>query len=363
MNNDELIDKHIASNSACSEEWHELTAQQLVCYEALFSLLNDIQGKENISVIAGEVEKRWKYFANVAGWRFVINDEHDFLVIDGYRGQAKVKLIGEDKLSDWDKYHWKGCRPELITRAGSVQGKSPPEHLTEKNINQIQIIPIIQNNKQIAVLNISSRHKPFSPMDNKFIKMMGNYLADRIMSLMLQKRAIKILHEKATRDALTGILNRGAILEHLDSILALGKRASSPVSIVIGDIDLFKSVNDTYGHQTGDKIIRDVAARLKDAGRESDIIGRYGGEEFLIVLNDCGLDQVLSVSERYCRAISGKPFYLNEVDPDTIPITLSAGTASTDGMPGYNPTLLIREADKALYSSKNTGRNKVSISR
>jgi len=347
------------SSPSETSDWHDLTAQQLVRYEALFTLLDDIQGQEDISAIAQQVTKQWKYFANVANWRLLLADENGFLIIDGFRGQATLNRAAETELSLWDQYHWKQYRPTLISVANIDRDLPPPEHLVSKVNYEIQVLPLMRSEKCMGILYVGSRDEPFSEFDNKFIRLLGNYFADRVASLLLQKRALEVLHNKATRDALTEILNRGTIMEQIDTLLSLAKRNTYPLSIIMADIDFFKVINDSYGHQSGDKVLRQVAQRLQATARESDCVGRYGGEEFLIILNHCNTEQVAIAAERFRRAVAETPFSTAGFTPINIPVTISAGTASTDGQMGFNALGLIKQADHALYESKAKGRNRV----
>lgn len=341
--------------------WREGTAQQLVRYEALFALLDDIQGIEDIGEISSRLARRWKYFANVAAWRLVVNDEEDFYVIDGHRGHAEALFTDMKGLSEWDVLCRNESRPLFFSPPEACEGIRPPEHLTGKNIGAIQVLPVFHGERCVAVLTAASRKEPFSDLDNRFIRLVADYFADRILSLMLQQRALRLLHTRATRDSLTGILNRGAVMEQLETMLALDMRSFHPLSVIIADIDFFKGINDTYGHQAGDRIIREVARRIQYAARESDCVGRYGGEEFIIVLNNCGASQVVPVAERFRRAVSEQPFETGVLSAEGINITMSCGVSCTDGPAGYYSHELIKEADEALYFSKNNGRNRITI--
>lgn len=340
-----------------TSDWHDLSALQLVRYEALFTLLEHIQGQEDIAEIAQQVTKQWKYFANVANWRLLLADENNFLIIDGFRGRATLSRVAGTELSPWDNYHWNKPRPSLISLANIDSDLPPPEHLVSKIICEIQVLPIMRREQCRGILNVSSRHKPFSELDNKFIRIFGNYFADRVTSLLLQKGAFDVLHTKATRDALTGVLNRGAIMEQMDTLLALSRRNTYPLSIIMADIDFFKVINDRYGHQSGDRVLCQVAQRLQATSRESDCVGRYGGEEFLVILNQCNAEQVAIAAERFRRVIEETPFSAADLSSTGITVTISAGTASTDGQTDFNALELIKRADHALYESKARGRN------
>lgn len=342
--------------------WQKLAAQQLVRYEALFKLLEDIHGLDDVASIAEEVTRQWKYFANVAHWHMVLRDENAFLVIDGARGQVAFGRVSGKDLLPWDLRHWQQQRPLKLRIADADPTLGLPDQLRGSNQCEAQVLPILGGAQSTAVLTVTSRREPFTDLDDKFIRLLAYYFADRIASILLQKRTVELLYAKATRDSLTGLLNRGAILEQLETMLTAARQGADPLSVMVIDIDFFKVINDSYGHQTGDKVLCEVARRLQDTVRGKDRVGRYGGEEFLVVLGDCGLDKVSFASERIRRAIAEEPFATAGFAPSQIRVTISAGTASTTGSMGYDAFGLIKMADNALYESKANGRNRVTIS-
>jgi len=165
------------------------------------------------------------------------------------------------------------------------------------------------------------------------------------------------LRFKATHDALTSLLDRGAIISALGLALHRSVRESSPVSILLCDVDHFKKINDTYGHVIGDEVLQEVSSRLAGAVRASDAVGRYGGEEFLLVLNGCRQDDLLQLGEEVRLSISGTPF---ETSIGPIPVSMSAGALTIQDWDGEAPIeQLLNEADTALYQAKRAGRNQV----
>ena len=167
------------------------------------------------------------------------------------------------------------------------------------------------------------------------------------------------LQELALRDGLTGLLNRRYWESCLEREFARHQRYDNPVSLVIFDIDHFKRVNDTYGHQTGDEVIRETARITSQLVRETDFAGRYGGEEFVVLLPGTTLDGAAQFAERLRSTIERQ-----QIDYQGSPLTftISLGVATlADDMAGYQA--LLERADKALYQSKEGGRNQVTVSR
>jgi diguanylate cyclase (GGDEF)-like protein len=165
------------------------------------------------------------------------------------------------------------------------------------------------------------------------------------------------LHEQATRDGLTGLLNRTAVLERLNTELERTRRQKEPLAVIMADLDHFKRVNDTYGHQAGDTVLKEVAARILAATRPYDFVGRYGGEELIVVLPGVTRRRAMRCANRLQAAISSQPVRLS--DGIEITITCSFGMMSLSNSEVPTSEDLIRQADAALYVAKRHGRNRV----
>ena len=182
---------------------------------------------------------------------------------------------------------------------------------------------------------------------------------ERLVELQIESLAARnALRKLASYDYLTGLRNRAAILGELDREFARAQRSNVPVGVVMADVDHFKQVNDTYGHQAGDQVLAEIAQRMASAVRSYETIGRYGGEEFLIVLTECDLSGAGKLAERVRRAVAVKPFDVRGVK---LPITVSLGAASTCAGENPSPEALIGMADTAMYSAKLAGRNRVEL--
>jgi diguanylate cyclase (GGDEF)-like protein len=337
--------------------WTELTAQQLVRHEALFKLLEDTQGIDDVAQLARRAATQWKYFANVASFRLAVTCPQGFLIVDGFRGEARVKQ--QPDLPPWDAHHWQALRPSLVSPAEPHEGPPPPAHLAGRNVAQIEVIPFLREGRCIAVLSAAGRHEPFSELDQKFIRMFGGHFAQRVSDLLLREAALNSLISKATHDALTGLLNRGAIMERLAAQLALARRTGQALSVVLADVDHFKQVNDTLGHQAGDTVLVEVAQRLNRMTRVGDHLGRYGGEEFLFVLYPCSAEEAVAAAERFRRAVAGDRVSLGAGADERTAMTISLGTASSGAGGDEAVDTLLRRADDALYLAKSSGRNRV----
>jgi len=165
------------------------------------------------------------------------------------------------------------------------------------------------------------------------------------------KRALQKL---AYFDALTSLWNRRKILDFLGEELARGQRDGYPTSLVLLDVDHFKKINDNYGHPVGDKVLVEMARRIKKAVRVYDRVGRFGGDELLVIINNCGQDEARVVAERIRSGIGTERF---RVARRALEVTVSLGVVSTEKHPESSSSQLIQFSDQALYQAKRLGRN------
>ncbi len=198
--------------------------------------------------------------------------------------------------------------------------------------------------------------KPFDVNELKVRLRAGQRILDLEDGLM---QAQAELQHRATHDALTGVLNRGAVLAALASEMKHNVARGGRLGLLIADIDHFKKVNDTHGHLAGDAALRGVTERLRNCMRANDVLGRYGGEEFLILAPRSDRAGVRAYGERLRAAVAETPI-LTEAGP--LPITLSLGAVAVDvEYPPSQQEELLRAADEALYRAKAEGRNRVVV--
>ena len=197
--------------------------------------------------------------------------------------------------------------------------------------------------------------KPFSPLELRHRLNAGRRIVDLQEKVETQNEEIR---KMARRDALTGLLNRGAIFETFAAELSRARRERAPISIMMADVDHFKRVNDSLGHLAGDCVLRAVADRLGAQVRPYDALGRYGGEEFLVVLPGCSGAEALEVAERLREFVAGSPI---ACEGRPIPVTISLGVTSIERVISDAPEPLIAAADAALYEAKHAGRNRVAV--
>jgi two-component system, cell cycle response regulator len=197
--------------------------------------------------------------------------------------------------------------------------------------------------------------KPFNPHELQVRLRTGRRIVTLQAELIEAREKLRI---QATHDPLTGVWNRRAILEMLGNELARSRRDGLPVAVAIADLDYFKRINDTYGHVVGDMVLCEAVNRMRALLRPYDAIGRYGGEEFLIVLPSCTSQDAFRLAERLRVGISQEPV---DIHGGTVDITSSLGVAASDAIALLDATALINAADAALYRAKAGGRNRVEL--
>jgi len=197
--------------------------------------------------------------------------------------------------------------------------------------------------------------KPVQPSELNARLIVGRRIID------LQEKLIQtceLSQFKATHDSLTGIWNRGAILEFLRAQLALAVRHSSNLALIMVDVDHFKKINDTYGHSVGDSMLVHVAQLMKSSIRASDWLGRYGGEEFLVIASESPGNDAIRLAERLRLAVADNPFIFDGL---AISATISLGIVNTLSLESPTPEALVNIADSALYRAKDNGRNRIEV--
>ncbi len=197
--------------------------------------------------------------------------------------------------------------------------------------------------------------KPVEPAELQARLSTGN----RIIELENRNRRLQQKLEKMAReDSLTGFLNKRHIHERLEEELSRGLRDQMPVGAVLLDIDRFKHINDTYGHHIGDQVILEIATRIRHSIRRHDQVGRYGGDEILVLLWNANSDSLRAISQRLCICVSRQPI---ATDAGPLEVSVSVGGASSQDHWNISAKSLIKLSDQALYNAKNSGRNRAEI--
>jgi diguanylate cyclase (GGDEF)-like protein len=227
-------------------------------------------------------------------------------------------------------------------------------------LQSIALVPLLRNKRIIGSLNLGSVDPTrFTPaLGTDFIEHMASIIAICLENVISNE----MLKYIGLTDALTGVYNRRYIDRRLLEEIGRARRQAYRISCMYIDIDHFKAVNDSVGHQGGDEVLREVAARIKAELRLSDALGRFGGEEFVVLLIDADLESAAAVAQRIRAGIADTPFELST--GEQLPISVSIGVAMLDDFERDHAIegvaqRLVAHADSALYQAKESGRNRV----
>lgn len=202
------------------------------------------------------------------------------------------------------------------------------------------------------------RRETSASADYQLLRQKLRHLEVENAKLSIENRG---LAEASSKDELTGLYNRFYVLDKIESELNRAMRHNGPTSLLMIDIDHFKSVNDSYGHRAGDEVLRNVGTVLRDCCRVYDVPGRYGGEEFFVLLPETKIDNTCTVAERIRHRLEGTDFKVPEA---RISVTASIGVAAAEESSGegvWSAAALVERADRALYTAKRMGRNRIEL--
>ncbi len=235
------------------------------------------------------------------------------------------------------------------TSAGGEIARS--QSILLNHIKSVAITPLFYNGSGIGVLYLDNR-----------LSLGGFYEENQdILKVFASLASVAInnarLHYLATTDGLTELTNRRSFLQRLLEEFYRSRRYGLSLSLIILDIDHFKSINDSYGHPAGDKVLKKLGGLLKDHVRVHDLPGRYGGEEFVILLPQTDLDGARILAEKLRSLVEATPFPIGRAQE--IRVTISLGVARIDASRMTEPMALVKTADEALYHAKESGRNRV----
>ncbi|MGB7848088.1 MAG: diguanylate cyclase [Candidatus Acidiferrum sp.] len=194
--------------------------------------------------------------------------------------------------------------------------------------------------------------KPFDALELRARLHVGERILDLQDALLATQEDLRF---QATHDELTGIFSRGVVIDVVSRECSRQTREKGTLGIIMADLDHFKNINDTYGHASGDAVLKEVARRMKDCVRPYDTVGRYGGEEFLIVATSLDASGAFGLAERIRKAVESRPVTANDHE---VPVTVSLGVAVSSKAEPPDPQILFNLADKALYRAKELGRNR-----
>ncbi|QUV85328.1 sensor domain-containing diguanylate cyclase [Chloracidobacterium aggregatum] len=252
-------------------------------------------------------------------------------------------------LAEWCVQHKQALRLQDIEREAALYNY---RWLTERLPYRSWMgVPLEAEKKVLGVISVASQQpQAFSEQDEEMLRALGQQLVGALEKARL--------YELATIDGLTGLLNARAVRARLAEVFAKTLADNGQMGVLMFDIDFFKKVNDTYGHEVGNEVLQYLSKLVRSKLRDTDIAGRYGGEEFIVILPQTPVKGALDVAERLRRHIAARPV---PTTAGELPITASFGVAYLP-MPGVTtPDKLVEVADQALYASKRNGRNRVTL--
>jgi diguanylate cyclase (GGDEF)-like protein len=219
-----------------------------------------------------------------------------------------------------------------------------------RDYESLFVLPLLVKDEVVGTFTVAAKRAGAFPSDRR--EMLG-VIANQVAISLQNGRMYQALEEQATTDGLTGLVNHRTFQERFSTMLGRAERHKFPVSIILTDIDHFKKVNDTYGHPTGDEVLRRVAGILKASARKIDIGARYGGEEFAIVLESTDREGARQLAERIRHEVGAQTFQSSK-GPFKVTMSLGIATYFEDGK---EKAELIAHADQCLYAAKHGGRN------
>lgn len=241
-----------------------------------------------------------------------------------------------------------------------IRGTDLCTRIRQRAANYYQYILLVSSKHEkrdiVEGLNAGADDYLTKPFD---IQELGARLRTGIRIISLQKDLLQAQEElrfQASHDSLTGLWNGGAALELLSKELDRADRRHESTGLLMIDVDHFKKVNDTYGHPIGDQVLKEVASRLSAAVRSYDYVGRYGGEEFIVIISNCFTANLQTIAKRILDSFGSSPFV---VSATTFYITVSIGAVEAQN--GMAREAVLESADAALYEAKRNGRNQVVI--
>ena len=278
----------------------------------------------------------------------ILSDEQRAMLMEdsnelGPEGHASVELL-------------------IVSASGrSFDGLRLAAHIRSQSMTRnLPILAIIEPEdrvRSVRALDIGVNDIITRPLDEEELKVRVRTLIKRRRYIENLRSSVDATMEKAVTDQLTGLHNRRYMETQLKALLDRAKRGGEPVSVLIADIDHFKKVNDIFGHDAGDDVIRQFSERLASNFRPRDLACRFGGEEFVVIMPDTSAQDAYMIADRLRNAIGSAPFHVG-VAKDAIEVTCSVGVAIGD-QNNDAPDSVLKRADQALYAAKQRGRNRV----
>lgn len=341
----------------------ELTVSQAENILKFLEIASDIVSLKVQNVILNEkMQKNVNFHDSMKNIAKIIETQYELNYIVPLIGEMFDKFVSNHLIyiflrkEDGEDFSlvWPGaCNDEKIYGLISIL-KSDSECILTAD-KKTGVFPLVSEGKLFGCIVTKSMEGKLNDKEVDYIEQLTNQVATTINRANVYAEILK----HATLDALTGFYNKRQLEERLKQEVSSARRQHAPLSVIMTDIDFFKGVNDTYGHAVGDLVLKTVSDVIRSQLREYDVAGRYGGEEFTILLPNAALKDAKMVAERLRKAVEKKTVDISKLTPEhkNIGVTISLGVYQMNE--GDEISELIIKADKALYEAKTGGRNKV----
>lgn len=340
-NTDKLIDFLQTASYIIS-----IKVQNIILAESMQKNIDFYELMRNIAKII-ETQYELNYVVPLIG-EMIDKFMPDYLIYIFIKSNSKMELLWPANCKD----------PNILAEVKALQEKYDYSSVKKQGIG---IFPLVNENTLLGCITAKSMGAEFNDTDVNYLEQLAKQSSSTINRAIVYAEILK----HATMDALTGFYNRHQLEERIKQETSKAKRQKTPLCVIMTDIDFFKRVNDTYGHAAGDLVLKTVSKTIRSQLREYDIAGRYGGEEFALLLPNTRTEEAIMVAERLRKAVENKKVDFSKINSENtgalINVTISSGIyefKKTD-----TPGDLLKKADKALYEAKESGRNKIVVNK
>ena len=356
------------------EKLGEIITHGMTDLEQMESLMVDNYFNSRVTNLFDQLEVKSdqsELFESIRGLcrAFFQYDKLTITMVESDQSTAKIKLVDglHDDADEGQSFnmintlHGLAVQENRIIHSNTWFDEFPemnrfnPNDRDTFNFMSVLSMPLRSNGKAVGAISLERlKSKKYTDTDSRLFEL----LCGTVSSILNWQQEYNRVHNSSIHDGLTGLLNHKAFLDRFDEEVSRAGRFNHMLGLVILDLDKFKSINDSYGHLYGDYILEEVSSIIKENVRAIDVVGRYGGEEFAVLLVNTDIQQCIPLAERIVRKISKKTFLKNGI---AVNVTISAGMA---GFPIHADQVreLISKADKAMYETKRIGGNSVTIS-
>jgi len=317
------------------------------------SLLNSSGLFNLLSII---LERHLEQFQLTEVTLLLLDPEYEFqrlLNVESLPDSWQGRLLFTDRERDLQDNYKVRFKPSLAAYSSKLHHALFPNHA---ELSSVAILPLIRQNKLIGSLNLGSKQASRfqANIGTQFLQHLTAVISACIENAKLQEN----IKQLGLLDPLTGINNRRFFDQRVSEEVTLAQRNKTPLSCLFIDLDHFKNINDTHGHQTGDDVLKHIAEILNDTMRTSDVLARYGGEEFVILLANTSSQDAYDIAERIRIIVETTSFKISSAA--VLNITLSVGLSTLGDNEHITTTQhLVSFADQAVYAAKVSGRNRV----